>query len=352
MAPTDRPSDPSPEAKPDKAAQDWVEYRLQRDFKEQLKLRLLEAFQMGARMHFREALSIESVPRDQILPEELHARFASRYVAPRIARAIVEACLGNPQAFNAVRQEVNAEGGLIEPKDEAEFARRVADSDHWVIAEASGLHPDPDSLFHSDRVPSADCQCVLPDDREDAQWVVPLLRPGIDTIYDPELDAKIRNAKPAAVGLIDQIAVNKEFAHLRLAAHARHDALTQVVQREREHPIEHMIGMAFCIQGVELADGAKFLLKDYDQKSLVNMISLLMNEHSTRCPAQVVGRYRGQHVPVSFVLPGGTETVNGFLLVDWYYLDHQTEHIHLPGQSLPKMMYPKPDATSGTSASS
>lgn len=301
----------------------------QRQYNEALKARLLEAHQLGARLHFRQALDIASVPRDMITAEGLDRRFQSRYVAPQLAGAIVKACLGDPAELDRLRQEVNQEGGLIEQKDEAEFSRRLAQPDRWIITEASGLHPDPQSPFRGEHVAQADCQCLLPADRSDARPVVPLLRPDVDTIYDVELAEKLRTASPASIGLIDQIAVSREFAHLRIAAQARYDAMNRIMFLQRKNRIDHMIGMAFCIQGVELESVEQLLLQHYDQKSLVNMISLLVNEHSTRSPAQVVGRLRQQKVPVTFVMPRNEREEHGSLLVDWYYLDHQIEHVRL-----------------------
>jgi hypothetical protein len=286
-----------------------------------LKERLLEAVTLGARMKFDFALDIKAAPATPESASLLFARYQSLYRAPEIAKAIHDACTGNPQTLHKLRQDIWENGALIEPRSLEDFEKRLANPVLNPISVSSGRHPDAQSSHHHQPVIAADCQSFLPEDSPQAQRVVPLLNPANgDLIYDPSLYERIVKALPESVGLIDQMAVDREFAHLRLAAAARHHNLSHIKQMEREHPIEHMVGLAFCIQGLEVGEQV-WDLERFKERSLVNMVSLLINEHSKKCPAVVVGRLNGQKVPVAFELDG--KMVQGNLLVDWYYLDHQ-----------------------------
>ena len=296
-----------------------------------LGLRLLQFVEKGARINFRTALSIETSIAGPDRADAIFRRNRSRYRAPEIAAAILAACQGDPALLAALRPDLSENGGLIQMRDKKLFQTRLRFPERYVITEASAFHPDPDSGFHYQRVIAADCQSVLPADRKDARRVVPLFdrkktRP--DVILEPDLYERLKRAEPATIGYIDQMCVEKEFEHLALAAAARHRNLSHIISNiDRKYPIEHMLGWAFCIQGLRLCDGTNYYLHEYEQKSISNMISLIVNEHSKRCPATVVGRVRDQKVPVKFL--HGEKKMQGWLLTDWYCLDHETAHVTL-----------------------
>lgn len=298
-----------------------------------LEDRHLEAIKMGARIAFRTAFAIETSIAGPERAFDIYQRNRRWYRAPEIAAAILQACEGNAALLNAIRADVNDNGGLIEERTPRDFATWLIDPQRHIFAEASALHPDPQSPHHMERVLAADCHCILPADRKDARRVIPYMldpkkKPRPDLVYDRDLFEQLRQANPATIGYIDQICVEHDFAHLRVAAAARHRALTYIISHlSRKYPIDHMIGLAFCIQGIALDDGKRFLLHEYDQKSITNMISLIVNEHSKRCPATIVGRVRDQKVPVAFMY--GDIPMSGGLLTDWYFLDHETAHIQL-----------------------
>lgn len=289
-------------------------------FREELAARGLEAQRMGNRLNFRKALGMRSGLAGPESAVRIWERNKRLYRGDEIASAILDACDMHPEALTALRGELAEHGALVERQGAEVFAARLADP-RWVIGEATGMLPEMGPWQEG----GADCQVFVPEDRADAEWAVPLLRPGADTIYDEDLYREIMQAGPASSALIDQIAVDREFAHCGMAAEARFKAFTAVRDLEREHPIDHLIGLAFCIQGLELSGGRRFLLNDHAEKSISNMISLFINEQSRRCPATVVGRFRGRKTPVDFTCQG--EKLSGSLLIDWYWLDHRTEHI-------------------------
>jgi hypothetical protein len=314
---------------------------------EKLADRLLKAHQLGAELNFRRALDCHAVLSWKERGEGLYQRYHSRYGAPALATVMLKAFLGGSEAmgeYRKFRQKVASEGLLIEERDRDFFARCIADTQHYVIAEARALHPSPDSRFHSSRIARtadgavlapviADCTCVLPDDMHGAQRVVALPnreksgRP--DRIYDERLFERIEAAHPASIGLIDQLCVDKEFQHLGCVAEARHEALKEVHDRNegREYSIEHMIGKAFCIQGLRMENGKEFYLHEYTLPSITNMISLLVNEQSSRCPATIYAREYDDAVPVKFAWEGSM--MNAWILTDWYHLDHEIEQVQM-----------------------
>ena len=302
------------------------------DEEEMLSKKLLEAHKMGARIAFQHALHIQSFVSQPRREPEIANRFESLYRGKEIALAIMEAFDTNDVArLSTLADDIAENGGLIESKAPSEFAHRLSQPKRWVIAEAAGRHPDPFSPHHQEMVVCADCQCLLPDDGETAIPVVPQLDEQKDLIYDRVLYERIKKALPQSVGLIDQIAVQREFAHLRLAAEARHRAMLTVYDLEREYPIEHMIGLAFSLEGLEI-NKVKLLLENIRMKPISNMISLFVNERSKRCPATIVGRMRDCRVPVSFDY-GGRHFDADFVR-DCYYLDHQMDHVALPVTTL------------------
>ncbi len=318
--------------------QEEEEQRRQEE-KNKLTERLFEAVSAGARINFRTATSIETSLAGPDRAQALFERNRDWYGAPEVAEAILAACDGNTDLLDQHRLSIAENGLLIQKRVLQTFQQRTSNPLRCVIAEASAFHPDPRNLLSQIRTIAADCQCILPADRKDAQRVVPMLnpkkKPRPDLIYDEDLYERIRKAKPSSVGYIDQICVDQNFAHLGLAAAARYRALTHIIQGlNRANPIEHMIGMAFCIQGLALQNGDTYYLHQYEMHSISNMISLLINEHSKRCPATIVGRLRDDRVPVSFTY--GEKPMKGHLLVDWYYLDHETAHVTLSSPCAPQ----------------
>lgn len=289
--------------------------------------RVQRAVEMGAQMVFSRAHSIETSIAGPDRAEAIFRRNKEWYRAPEIAEAILRACDGDSTQLAALRSVVVREGALLEERSLSMFQQWLQDPLH-VIAEASGIHPDPDSVHHNIRVIAADCHLVLPEDRKGAERVVPLPVDDGRNIYDHKLLEKLQKADPSVIGYIDQICVTKGFAHLRMAAAARHRAFQTIIRDiDRENPIEHMIGWAFCIQGLEMEDGTIYQLDAYDQESIANMISLLMNERSERCPATILARTRDHKIPVEFTYDG--RKMKGWILTDWFCLDHQTARVQL-----------------------
>lgn len=289
-----------------------------------LRDRLMEGYRMGARLEFGRALGIQTRMAKSEDAAALHARFERLYRGPQIAQAIWQACRGDISMLNFLREDIREHGALIEPKSLEDFQGRASNPNIYSVI-ASGAHPDRESPLFGKRVEGADCQIFLAEDSVSALPVAPLLNTSNgDIIYDIGGYGEVISAMPARVALIDQIAVDPEFARLKLASAARHRAFTDVKNIDRDHRIEHMVGMAFCIQGIEI-DGQVFDLGQHGQASIVNMISLVINEHSKTAPARIIGRKNGGKVPVVFEHHG--VDYNAFIMVDWYYLDHPMKNV-------------------------
>lgn len=306
---------------------------------EQQKLvdRLKTALELGATIQFNRALDISAKivhsPDAEVI-QNIYDRNRRLYCAPEIAQKMLQAVDADSEPLRKLRRKIGTEGALIEPHQLLDFENRLRDSGRWVMSVASARHPDPNSEFHNTIHIAADCQCFLPEDSDSADRVVEVPEKNID-IYNEGLLARIKSAHPATIGYIDQISVDPEFAHLRVASEARYEALRHINRdTSRKYPIDHMIGLSFCLQGLEILEiddcsktpPLEYLLETFDVKSIANMISLLVNEQSERCPATIVARIKGRKVPVNFVYDN--KSIKGNILLDWYYLDHQMSQMN------------------------
>lgn len=313
---------------------------MQRRVRELYRNRMEQALKLGAKIEFGQAEDIQS----SILHGAEHARILfernqMRYMGPEIAATILKACqTGETAAFKKMRSIIGMDGALIEKTELEEFERRLTDP-LWVIGSTSAKHPDPQSVYAEESTEVADCQCVLPPDNNTVpqpEFLQALSqssraegkRP--HQILDLPMLEKLLVADPASIGYIDQMCVHPDFNHLKVGAAARYAAFQRVktISQNREHPINHLIGWVFCIQGVEVIHEGQseiHLLDAHSMDSIVNMISLIVNENSTRCPGVAFGRVQDYKVPVIFEVDGNTYTGN--LCIDRYLIAHTMDRI-------------------------
>lgn len=195
---------------------------------------------------------------------------------------------------------------------------------YCIIAEASGLHPDPANPLHLQRLPMADCQILLPPPTSKRSTdEEPLFVEGVDA---PENEDLIRylSENPYAVAVIDDIVSDERMAKRGLASVALNKALTELVKEGNEnrngYPIRYVGAWIASLQGLEFPDGSRTMLQDdIGITPIPNGRSTYLFDHfkSPHCTGgfQSVCVQRNREVP--YVISEGQLAGNYKLIVNW-----------------------------------
>lgn len=271
----------------------------------------------GARIEYKSALSIDAeildVKDNHVLLDETAHRLSERHNEHWISPAFIKAMIRLPElkADNKV-EEINA---LLAPfrekaKGSGFFLMQYSDelmrqhllSPNYVIAEASGIHPDP--VLGMKKVKAADCQCALPDAKSVADGCTPVIEmpdtAAGDTILEEDLVNRLRE-NPGCFAEVKDIVTSLSMGKLMLAGAARRCAFRHIVQEVNPQrgafPIEEVAASIAQIKGIELPDGTRLLLKDFQQNSIKNERSVDIHMNGTY-PAVLAFILKDRKVPV------------------------------------------------------
>ncbi|MBU2213265.1 hypothetical protein KKC44_02880 [Patescibacteria group bacterium] len=231
--------------------------------------RLAEYFRGGyIDLQFKRAPDLEAAILDYSpdAVQELHDRHQGAYVAERISDAVLE----GPEAVDAIREEIQKNGGFIERYSLDTIEARLRNTipgENWYSAHTCGRPWDRKTMEPQEKtICAADIQVCIPDDREDARC------PAVQVLYPRKNDWKFpkklardiyANWSGLKQGFAAQIGVVSDLCSTvplqGFASQARDEAVAHIAQLDRKYPIEVMLAALFSIEGLEYigADGKK-----------------------------------------------------------------------------------------------
>lgn len=246
----------------------------------------------------------------QDLPNAAHrlaARHQEHFIAPQFVSILLRLMQDKKdqaawQELKLIRMKAN-ESGFFIMKYTPEMMKQRLLSPNFVIAEASGKHPDPDHSYHAISVPAADCQCWIPDATEKPQQTLTLPKEK-DVIYESGFVEDCIQ-RPWAYGEVADISSNAAMNNKGLAGAARSAAfeyIQNVVNPTRgDYPIEYMGAEIGMLKGIVLPDGTQIRLEDMgDPEGVKNERSLGIHFHLTSKPASHGYILKNRIVPVEY----------------------------------------------------
>lgn len=277
------PENPSPR-RPVRVSLDQVATVLQQTSREEQEREVLERMIQGvqsgarekARVVCRRVHGVEHVP-------DLYGRHERVLVAERIAKTILTTGgdLSHPEMI-ALRSDLEKHGGMLNDRhmgyDEALFAERLTDMEHWLVLQAGigtgEIDAEGEPVIEA---PIADIQVQIADDASprlvafvpeetDAQLIYPTERARILQVI------KDIRKNPAILACIEDVTVDPEWQGKGVGRALIQDARRRLRLLERLNAVQKIVASMFVLHGVSQNEKMVTLLH-----AIYNKVSMILH---------------------------------------------------------------------------